>query len=144
MNAMAIELPDGMLHDPYDGRTDIAAGVIRAVSAHFTEDPVRALRAARQAAVFGYAVEERTLSYMRACAAELCCEPQERLLGELRRALAAPRPSVFFRVLEAADLLAVTFPEIAALAGQTQPAEFHPEGDALAHTYEIIDAAARD
>lgn len=144
MNAMAIELPDGVLHDPYDGRTDIAAGVIRAVSAHFTEDPVRALRAARQAAVFGYAVEERTLSYMRACAAELCCEPQERLLGELRRALAAPRPSVFFRVLEAADLLAVTFPEIAALAGQTQPAEFHPEGDALAHTYEIIDAAARE
>ena len=108
------------------------------------EDPVRALRAARQAAEFGFAVEEGTLRYMNACAAELKNEPTERLMGELRRALAAPRPSVFFRVLRAADLLADTFPEIAALAGQTQPTEFHPEGDALAHTLAMVDAVARE
>ena len=117
MNAMAIELPEGALLDPYGGRADIAAGVIRAVSHHFTDDPVRALRAARQAAEFGFRVEEGTLRYMNACAAELKNEPTERLMGELRRALAAPRPSVFFRVLRAADLLAVTFPEIAAPDG---------------------------
>ena len=144
MNAMALELPAEELFDPYGGRTDIAAGVIRAVSQHFTDDPVRALRAARQAAEFGFAVEEETLCYMNACAAELKNEPTERLMGELRRALAAPRPSVFFRVLRAADLLAVTFPEIAALAGQTQPTEFHPEGDALAHTLAMVDAVARE
>ena len=144
MNAMAIELPKGMLLDPYGGRADIAAGVIRAVSHHFTDDPVRALRAARQAAEFGYRVEEGTLLYMRACADELRREPTERLMAELRRALAAPRPSVFFRVLRAADLLAVTFPEIAALEGQTQPTEFHPEGDALAHTLAMVDAVARE
>lgn len=142
MNAMAIELPEGVLLDPYGGQADLAAGVIRAVSEHFTDDPVRALRAARQAAAFGYAVEEGTLSYMRACAEELRAEPTERLMGELRRALAAQRPSVFFRVLRAADLLAVTFPEIAALEGQTQPTEFHPEGDALAHTLAMVDAVA--
>ena len=144
MNAMAMELPTEELFDPYGGRADIAAGVIRAVSPHFTDDPVRALRAARQAAEFGFAVEEETLCYMNACAAELKNEPTERLMGELRRALAAPRPSVFFRVLRAADLLAVTFPEIAALAGQTQPTEFHPEGDALAHTLAMVDAVARE
>ena len=144
MNAMAIELPEGALLDPYGGRADIAAGVIRAVSHHFTDDPVRALRAARQAAEFGFRVEEGTLRYMNACAAELKNEPTERLMGELRRALAAPRPSVFFRVLRAADLLAVTFPEIAALEGQVQPVEFHPEGDALAHTLAMVDAVARE
>ena len=144
MNAMALELPTEELFDPYGGRTDIAAGVIRAVSQHFTDDPVRALRAARQAAEFGFAVEEGTLRYMNACAAELKNEPTERLMGELRRALAAPRPSVFFRVLRAADLLAVTFPEIAALEGQVQPVEFHPEGDALAHTLAMVDAVARE
>ena len=142
MNAMALELPAEKLFDPYGGRDDLAAGVIRAVSEHFMEDPVRALRAARQAAEFGFAVEEGTLHYMNACAAELKNEPTERLMGELRRALAAPRPSVFFRVLRAADLLAVTFPEIAALEGQTQPTEFHPEGDALAHTLAMVDAVA--
>ena len=144
MNAMAIELPEGALLDPYGGRADIAAGVIRAVSHHFTDDPVRALRAARQAAEFGFRVEEGTLRYMNACAAELKNEPTERLMGELRRALGAPRPSVFFRVLRAADLLAVTFPEIAALEGQVQPVEFHPEGDALAHTLAMVDAVAEE
>ena len=144
MNAMAMELPGENLIDPYGGREDIAAGVIRAVSEHFTEDPVRALRAARQAAEFGYTVEERTLSCMRRCADELRNEPAERLMGELRRALAAPRPSVFFRVLRAADLLSLTFPEIAALEGQTQPTDIHPEGDAFAHTMAMADAVAAE
>lgn len=144
MNAMALELPAEKLFDPYGGRDDLAAGVIRAVSEHFMEDPVRALRAARQAAAFGFTVEEGTLSYMRACADELRAEPTERLMGELRRALMTPRPSAFFRVLRAADLLTVTFPEIAALEGQTQPTDFHPEGDALAHTFAMVDAVARE
>ena len=82
MNAMALELPSGALLDPYGGRADIAAGVIRAVSHHFTDDPVRALRAARQAAEFGFRVEEGTLRYMNACAAELKNEPTERLMGQ--------------------------------------------------------------
>lgn len=144
MNAMALELPAMALVDPYGGRADIAAGVIRAVSEHFTEDPVRALRAARQAATFGFAVEPRTIDYMRSCADELRREPTERLMGELRRALTAQRPSVFFRVLEAADLLSVTFPELAALRGKTQPTAFHPEGDAFAHTMAIADAVAAE
>ena len=144
MNAMALELPGELLLDPYGGRADIAAGVIRAVSEHFTEDPVRALRAARQAAEFGFMVEERTIAYMRSCADELQHEPAERLMGELHRALAAQRPSSFFRVLQAADLLSVTFPEIAALEGQTQPTDFHPEGDAFAHTMAMVDAAAKE
>ena len=142
MNAMAQELPEERLVDPYGGRADIAAGIIRAVSAHFTEDPVRALRAARQAAAFGFMVEAGTLAYMRSCAEELQKEPSERLMGELRRALEVSRPSVFFRVLDAADLLDVTFPEIAALRGKTQPTEFHPEGDAFEHTMSIVDAVA--
>ena len=144
MNAMALELPSGDLHDPYGGRSDIAAGMIRAVSQHFMDDPVRALRAARQAAAFGFRVEEETIAYMRACARELQAEPTERLMGELRRALMTPRPSVFFRVLRTADLLSVTFPELAALDGQTQPVEFHPEGDALAHTLAMVDAVAHE
>mgnify|MGYP000982808384 CR=1 FL=1 len=144
MNAMAVELPGKELLDPYGGRADLAAGVIRAVSHHFTEDPVRALRVARQAAAFGYTVEERTISYMRACADELRREPTERLMGELRHALGTDRPSVFFRVLNAANLLSVTFPEIAALVGKTQPTDFHPEGDAFAHTMAMVDAVAAE
>lgn len=142
MNAMALELPEGRLLDPYGGCADIMAGVIRAVSAHFTEDPVRALRAARQAAAFGYVIEPRTIDYMRTCAEELRAEPTERCMAELRHALHTTRPSVFFRMLSAADLLCVTFPELYALQGQTQPTDFHPEGDAFEHTMAIVDAVA--
>ena len=128
MNSMALELPGKQLIDPYHGAQDVADKVIRAVSHHFTEDPVRALRAARQAAEFGFSITEETIRYMNACRAELQHEPQERIVAELRRALQSPRPSVFFRALEQADILAVTFPELSLLIGKTQPPEYHPEG----------------
>ena len=115
---------------------------VRAVSEHFTEDPVRALRAARQAALYGFTITDGTVSYMRACRDELSKEPSERVFGELERALAAEHPSTFFRWLRAADLLDVTFPEIAALIGKTQPEAFHPEGDAFEHTMLVLDRVA--
>lgn len=144
MNAIARELPDGTLYDPYGGREDVAQRRVRAVSEHFLEDPVRALRAARQAALFDYTITDETLAYMRACRDELTHEPAERVFGELARALTAARPSSFFRWLQAAGLLDVTFPEIAALIGKTQPAAFHPEGDAFEHTMLVIDRVAAE
>lgn len=144
MNSIALELPGRTLLDPYGGRGDIAAHRIRAVSTHFTEDPVRALRAARQAALFGYMITEDTLRYMHDCREELAEEPAERLFGEFSRALTAPHPSKFFRALQAAGLLDVTFPELHALIGKTQPAAFHPEGDAFEHTMLVVDKVAAE
>lgn len=143
MNSMALELPMGNLIDPYGGRADIEKHLIRAVSHHFLEDPVRALRAARQAAEFGFTIEPQTLAYMQACREELSVEPAERIVAELRRALKAPEPSRFFRSLEAANLLETIFPEIHALIGRTQPVAFHPEGDAFEHTMLVVDETAR-
>ncbi len=144
MNALALELtPDGtQLLDPFHGRDAIAARRISAVSQHFCDDPVRALRAARQAAAFDFTIDDQTYAYMRACRKELASEPVERLYGELLRALQTTRPSVFFRALQRADLLAVTFPELYALIGKTQPAAFHPEGDAFEHIMLVVDEVA--
>ena len=86
MNSMALELPAKTLIDPYHGARDVEKGIIRAVSPHFMEDPVRALRAARQAAEFGFSIAEQTSRYMPACREELQGEPQERIVAELRRA----------------------------------------------------------
>jgi len=142
MNSMAWELPDGRLLDPYDGQADIQKKIIRATSAHFLEDPVRALRAARQAAEMEFSIEDATVMLMRQCRSELAAEPQERFLQELVRALHCPRPSLFFRALQAADLLAIAFPEIFALIGKTQPVDVHPEGDAFEHTLQLVDQVA--
>ena len=139
MNSIAMELPMKTLIDPFHGAADIFARCIRATSVHFVEDPVRALRAARQASELGFRLLPETFRSMAACSSELAAEPQERILQELTRALASKRPSVFFRALRQADLLSVVFPEIQALIGQIQPIDFHPEGDAFEHTMQILD-----
>ena len=143
INSMAYRLPAMELIDPYGGRSDLAHCVIRATSHHFSEDPVRALRAARQAAELGFVIEDGTRTLMADCATELEEEPTERIVHELSRALAAPQPSLFFEALAHASLLESVFPEIFALKGKTQPPEYHPEGDAYCHTMQIVDVVAR-
>ena len=144
INSMAMELPSGEIFDFYGGREDVKQGIIRPVSHHFAEDPVRALRAARQAAEFHFTLAEETKEAMAACREELAGEPAERLLQELKRALLTEKPSLFFRALQETGLLAVTFPELAALIGKTQPEAFHPEGDAFAHTMLVVDTVAAE
>ena len=143
INSMAYRLPAMELIDPYGGWSDLAHCVIRATSHHFSEDPVRALRAARQAAELGFVIEDGTRTLMADCAAELEEEPTERIVHELSRALAAPQPSLFFEALAHASLLESVFPEIFALKGKTQPPQYHPEGDAYCHTMQIVDVVAR-
>lgn len=142
MNSMAIRLSDGKLLDPYHGRMDIGLHKIRATSEHFGEDPVRALRAARQAAELNFTVEPKTLELMSACQEELAEEPQERLLKELQKALDSPRPSLFFRTLQKAKLLEACFPELFALIGKIQPPLYHPEGDAFEHSLIVLELVA--
>lgn len=142
INSMALDLHEGRLVDPYGGQADIADRVLRPVSEHFGEDPVRALRAARFAARLGYAPAPELLAAMGQCRSELCQEPGERILGELKKALAADRPSRFFRLLHSAGLLQDIFPEIHALIGKTQPEVYHPEGDAFEHVMLIVDEVA--
>ena len=142
INAMAIELLSGELVDPFGGREDVLNKKIRSVSEHFVDDPVRALRAARQAAQFGFEICAETVEAMRRCKAELAREPSERIFDELEAALKTDKPSTFFRSLERAGLLEATFPEIAQLRGKIQPLAFHPEGDAYEHTMQIVDDVA--
>ena len=143
INAMAIDILSGELIDPFGGRDDVLNKKIRAVSEHFTDDPVRALRAARQAAQFGFEICAETIAAMKLCKEELAHEPTERIFDELETALKTDKPSIFFRSLEQANLLAVTFPEIYNLRGKIQPTYFHPEGDAYEHTLQILDDVAK-
>ena len=143
INAMAIELLSGELIDPFGGREDVLNKKIRAVSEHFTDDPVRALRAARQSAQFGFEICPETIEAMRRCGRELADEPTERIFDELETALKTNKPSIFFRSLERANLLEITFPELARLRGKVQPTIYHPEGDAYEHTLKIVDDVAK-
>lgn len=134
VNSIAMDVLTRKLIDPYHGRADIREGILQPVSRHFCEDPVRALRAARFHARLGFVPTPALLQYMKACEAELLKEPQERIFAELKRALAYPKPAAYFRLLRMAGLLQAIYPEIYALIGKSQPAAYHPEGDAFEHS----------
>jgi tRNA nucleotidyltransferase (CCA-adding enzyme) len=147
INAMA-ETADGQLIDPYGGRRDLEARLLRHVSEAFREDPVRILRVARFAARFhalGFRVAEETLALMRemVAAGEADALVAERVWQETESALGEPRPDVFFAVLRECDALAVIFPEVAALFGVPQPPEWHPEVDTGVHLLSALEQAAR-
>ncbi len=63
---------------------------------------------------------------------------------ELTRILAeAKRPGAAVAAMHEYGLLGLLLPEVAAMAGQEQPPEFHPEGDVLRHTMIMLDLMAQ-
>ena len=147
INAIA-QADDGTLVDPYGGARDIQARVLRHVGPAFVEDPLRVLRAARFMARFaplGFTLAPETVALMRTMvdSGELDALVPERVWQELRRALASTRPSAFLSTLRGCGALAVVLPEVDALYGIPQRAEYHPEVDTGIHQEMVCDMAAR-
>jgi len=137
INAMA-ETASGEIVDPYGGRRDLDARLLRHVSDSFIEDPVRVLRVARFAARYaelGFRVAAETVELMRGMtdSGELTALVPERVWQETERALGESRPDVFFETLRECGALKVIFPELAALYGVPQPPRWHPEVDTGVH-----------
>jgi len=147
INAIA-EDDAGRLVDPFGGARDLQARVLRHVGPAFVEDPLRVLRAARFLARFaplGFTLAPETAALMREMAAsgELAALTPERVWQELVRALASPTPSAFLRTLHDAGALAGILPEVDALYGVPQRADFHPEVDTGVHIELVCDMAAQ-
>ncbi len=147
INAIA-QADDGTLVDPYGGRRDLEARLLRHVSPAFAEDPVRVLRVARfhtRFAPLGFTVAPETLALMRAMvdSGEVDHLVPERVWKETSRALMHERPATYFETLRACGALARILPEVDALFGVPQRADYHPEVDAGVHTLMCIDAAGR-
>ena len=147
INAIA-QADDGTLVDPLGGISDIKARVLRHAGPAFVEDPLRVLRAARFMARFaslGFRVAPETQALMREMvrAGELAELVPERLWQELSRALTCATPSAFLRTLRDCDALAQVLPEVDALYGVPQRAEYHPEVDTGLHQELVSDMAAR-
>ena len=159
INSIAIDVLTRKVIDPFGGMKDMKNKIIRATSEAFLEDPLRVYRTARFAAqlsgvsmksnevsdIFGkdcYTVDVHTLALMNKCKEELSSLSSERVFAELEKALKTRKPSMFFNVLRAADVLEVHFKEVYDLIGIEQPIKYHPEGDAYNHTMDVIDRIA--
>ena len=144
INAMAMD-DQGRLIDPFNGREDLDAGLLRHVSPAFVEDPVRILRVARFAARFakwGFRVAHGTNALMRRMVrdGEVAHLVAERVWAELEKALGTDSPEVFFKVLRGCGALAVLFPEIDREFGDDPQAH---RGQALPEALEALRRAAR-
>jgi tRNA nucleotidyltransferase (CCA-adding enzyme) len=147
VNAIARD-EHGVLIDPFNGRRDIDARLLRHVSPAFGEDPVRILRAARFMARFaslGFSIAPETLALMKSmvAAGEVDHLVPERVWQEIQSALQSKTPSAFLQTLRACGALKILLPEVDTLYGVPQRVEFHPEIDAGIHTEMVCDMAAR-
>lgn len=153
INALALpaELADGAWQDhdvidPFGGLADLRDGVLRHVTEAFAEDPVRILRLARFAARWPHMrVADDTMALMRHMVegGEVAALVPERVWQELARGLMAERPSRMFETLRACGALRVLLPELDALWGVPQRADYHPEIDTGVHAMMVLDMAAR-
>ena len=147
INAIARD-ENGELFDPWSGRADLEARLLRHVSPAFSEDPLRVLRVARFAARFaplGFTVAAETLELMKeiVAAGEMEALRPERVWQETVKALATDRPDVYVETLRACGALARIFPEVDALFGVPQPEQWHPEIDTGVHTLMALRMAAK-
>src|SRR5262249_281455 len=115
VNAMAREFPAGKILDPFGGQRDLKKKIIRGVSAKaFAEDPLRTLRTFRFAAQFGFAIDPRTLAWVRDHRHGIEKVSSERIREELLRLWKQPETGKIIRLMDKVRLLTQIFPEIEA------------------------------
>ena len=123
VNAMAVDVVDGKLHDPFDGRADLAAGILRtplSPEESFGDDPLRMLRAARFHAGYDLAPVDGLVEAARSLADRIGIVSGERIRGELFRLLEVVDPTLGFSFLEDVDLAWRVLPELARLDGDAR------------------------
>lgn len=139
INAIAVDLASGNLHDPHEGRADLAARRLRTVgnaSERFAEDRLRLFRGCRLAAELNLTVDADTVQSMTNAIPTAGQVATERIGEELRRLMIAPTPSVGLHLLERSGLIAMCFPMLN--SNRNQP------GSPNTARYGHIDSTPRD
>jgi len=145
INAIARDLVTGDLHDPFDGQLHIKQHLIKAVAdpeARFREDPLRMVRAVRQAAQLGFFIERDTREAIRRLASLLQEVAWERIGDELDRIMLAPTPSEGINGLDSLDLLRYAIPELLEMH-EMERGPYHFK-EVYPHTMKVLDKTPND
>jgi putative nucleotidyltransferase with HDIG domain len=147
INALAISLNDedyGTLLDPFDGLGDLERKLIRtplAPGVTFSDDPLRMLRAIRFATQLGFEIQLKSLQAITEHKERIKIISGERIVEELHKILACPKPSIGFGLLHKTGLLPYILPELVALEG-IEEIEGQRHKDNFWHTLEVVDNIA--
>lgn len=137
INAIAFDLRTQTLIDPLNGASDLRAKLIRACSpTSLSDDPVRILRAVRQAAALEFKIDVETRKAMKQAASLLPNVSPERQRDELFKMLEGPKPDASMRALEILGVFPYLLPELPALKGvQQSPPHIY---DVWEHTLSVL------
>jgi len=137
INAIAYDINRNTIIDPLNGAADLRSKLIRACSpASFQDDPVRILRAIRQAAAFEFKIELATRQMMKEAVSLLPRVSPERQRDELFKILEGPKPDASVRALEMLGIFPYLMPELSAMKGVTQsPPHIY---DVWEHTLSVL------
>ena len=136
VNTLAKDLETGEIIDYFNGQQDLEDGILRHVSEHFIEDPLRVLRLAQFKTRFGFDVAPETMGLCKQMVKDgmLNHLTPERIWNEIEKALHTPNFHEFILFLDEIGALQVIFPELAALKDVPENVIYHPEGNAFKHT----------
>ena len=141
INAMAYDPSTGEIIDRFDGRSDLAKKLIKAVGdpdLRFKEDALRIIRGIRFAARFGFNIDPATLQSMAANAQLLENISKERIYAEFKKIALSPVPSLGMNLLLYTGALRVIMPELLPMAGFNQFSTYHDK-DVWFHTMQVMD-----
>lgn len=123
INAIAFDVLEDKLIDPFDGTRDLRERCLRAVgvpSERFAEDGLRVLRAARFVATLEVELDPETARAIQPSLDSYRKVSAERIRDEWIKTMKASRPSRAFEVMREHGLLALTAPELLESVGCTQ------------------------
>lgn len=143
VNAMAIELPEPRLIDPFGGAADLAGRTLRtplSPAESFTDDPLRMLRAARFVAGYGLRPVDDLVAAVTELRERLSIVSPERIRDEFDKLMVVDDPSSGLWFLVDTGLIDEFFPEIPAMRVEQDP--IHRHKDVLAHTIAVVAGVA--
>ncbi len=149
INAMAISLNDknfGELIDPFNGQKDLANKLIRTPLdpvRTYSDDPLRMMRAIRFATQLQFKIETQSFEAIAQNKERIKIVSQERITDELNKIVAAPQPSIGFKLLEKSGLLAIIFPDLQRLKG-VEVINGKGHKDNFYHTLQVLDNVCRN
>jgi tRNA nucleotidyltransferase (CCA-adding enzyme) len=130
INSMAMTL-DGTLIDPFGGKDDLEAGILRHTGDAFLEDSLRVYRALRFTTL-GYKLHKDTIDIVKTV--DTSDIPPERIYHEMIKALKGDYPHMFFKHMVGFDICKDRFGVIHRMTGvPAGPHEFHPVEDVFTH-----------
>lgn len=145
INAMAYDVNNEIILDPFGGRGDISKRLVRAVGVpeeRFREDPLRLLRAIRIATELGFKVEPNTLGTISSMRRHLGSAAPERIREELMKILMSRVPSTGFHMMARTGLLKEILPEL--LEGYRKRQNAHHRYTIYKHVMETVDRVESD